>query len=354
MNITIKDLALLVNGNLDGNGQSDEVLISRVSPIEEAKEGSLSFLHLAKYNHYLYATKASAVLVSKDFVPEQENHPPLIFVDNVYDTFMSLLERFNHFNDSKIGIEEPVYISKNVTLGENIYLGAFSYIGKNSIIGNNVKIYPNVFIGDDVQIGDNTVIYAGVKVYHKTEVGKNNVLHSGCVIGSDGFGFAPQKDGTYNKIPQVGRVILKDYVEVGANTTIDRATMESTIIQKGVKLDNLIQIAHNVEIGDNTVIAGQTGVSGSTKIGKQCVIGGQVGFAGHIEIADGSQFGAQSGVAKSVKEENGKWFGTPIMPVNETLKLYLILQKMPELYRKINAQEKEISRLKELFDKNEK
>lgn len=346
MELRINEVIKLVEGAT--KQEADESLkIHHISPIDEAKEGSLSFLYNSKYNHYLYSTKASAVMVSKDFVPENNKHPYLIFVDDVYTRLISLLERFNHVNANKKGIEEPVFIGSKAEIGEGVYLGAFSYIGAGAKIGKGVKIYPNCYIGEDAVIDDNSILYAGVKVYNRCKVGKDCILHSGVVIGSDGFGHAPQSDGTYKKIPQIGNVVLKDRVEIGANTTIDRATIESTIIQQGVKLDNLIQIAHNVEIGENTVIAAQSGISGSTKIGKQCIIAGQVGFVGHIEIADGAQFGAKSGISKSIKEKNSKWFGVPLMPVNETLRLHILLKKFPEIYKQFRLMENEIKQLKD-------
>lgn len=332
MEFTVKEICKLVGGKLVGN---DDLIINQISPIEEANEGSLSFLYVTKYYHYLYTTKASAVLVNKDFKPENNNHPALIYVSDVKSMYSLLLEQFANVSKYKIGIDEQVYLAKNVQMGKDVYLGAFAYIGDGVIIGNNVKIYPQAYIGDKVSIGDNTIVYSGAKIYNDCDIGKDCILHSGCVIGSDGFGFAPQEDGSYLKTTQIGNVVLKDNVEIGANTTIDKATMESTVLQKGVKLDNLIMIAHNVEIGENTVIAALTGVSGSTKLGERCIIAGQVGIVGHVKIADGSQIGAKSGVAKSIDEPDKKWFGVPLLPVNETLRLHIILRKLPELYRKI-------------------
>jgi UDP-3-O-[3-hydroxymyristoyl] glucosamine N-acyltransferase len=328
---TIQDIARLTGGTYSSKG---DMIIKKISPIQEAESESLSFLYNARYFQFLSKTKASAVLVPKNFIHEEgAEYPVLIYVDDVYSSYTMLLEIFNHKKEEKNGIEEPVFINSEVTLGKDVYLGAFAYIGKHVIIGDNVKIYPNTYIGDHVNIGDNTIIYPGVKIYPDCEIGKNCIFHSGCVIGTDGFGFAPQADGTYNKIPQIGHVIIEDNVEIGANTTIDRATMEATIIRKGVKLDNLNMIAHNVEMGENTVMAAQSGISGSTKIGKNCVIAGQVGFVGHIEIADGSHFGAKSGIAKSIKEANKKWFGVPLMPYQETLRLHSILKKLPSMYK---------------------
>jgi len=342
--LTINNICELINGKLE-NSTNPDFLISAIVGIEEASENHLSFLHNNKYTHHIYTTKAAAVLVDKTFKPEKKISSALIRVDNVYNSLIQLLE-ITEITKFRNGIEEPVYLADNVFIGENIYLGAFCYIGKNSRIADHVKIYPNCYIGDDVVIGENTILFAGVKVYSGSRIGENCILHSGCVIGSDGFGHAPQKDGTYKKIPQVGNVVIHNHVEIGANTTIDRATIESTIINAGVKLDNQIMIAHNVEIGENTVIAAQTGISGSTKIGKNCVIAGQVGFVGHIQIADGSRFGAKSGISQSIEEPDKDWFGVPLMPVSTTLKIHAILKKLPELYKQINTQQKEIIELK--------
>jgi UDP-3-O-[3-hydroxymyristoyl] glucosamine N-acyltransferase len=343
MKIRLAEIVSITQGEVDKNTDLS-IVLTHVSTLEEAGEGGLSFLHLAKYQDAFYQTKATAVLVDKQFVADKQCNCILIRVDDVYATLTHLLE-FIAKENQKTGIEEPVFIGRNVDLPEGIYLGAFAYVGHNVKLGKHVKIYPNCYIGDDVCIGDHSIIYAGVKIYHQCEIGKNCIIHSGAVIGSDGFGHLPQKDGSYKKIPQLGKVLIHDHVEIGANTTIDRATMEATIIHSGVKLDNQIQVAHNVEIGENTVLAAQTGVSGSTRLGKRVLAGGQVGFAGHLEIADGSQFGAKSGIASSIREENKQWFGVPLMPVKDTLRLYAILKKMPELYRKINAQEKKLEEL---------
>jgi UDP-3-O-[3-hydroxymyristoyl] glucosamine N-acyltransferase len=276
--------------------------VYKLAKIEEGVEGSLTFLSNQKYQNYIYSTNASIVIVNKTFVPEREINTTLIKVDDAYASFSKLLEYYNQVKLMKSGIEEPSVISDNVTYGENLYLGSFSYIGKNVVIGANVKIYPNTFVGDNVSIGDNTILFAGVKVYSESVIGANCAIHSGAIIGSDGFGFAPTEDGTFSKIPQIGNVIMEDYVDVGANTTIDRATLGSTIIRKGVKLDNHIQIAHNGEIGENTVIAAQTGVAGSTKIGNNCMIGGQVGIDGHLVIGNNVRVQAQSGIGKNIAD----------------------------------------------------
>ena len=349
MNISLAEIAKITNGKIKQEVKQD-ILITHISTLEDARKGGLSFLHLAKYHPAIYKTKASAVLVEEEFKAEKKINAILIHVKDVYTSLIKLLEMYDH-NVHKKGIEEPVFIGRDVKLSEGIYLGAFSYISTHAQIGKNIKIYPNCFIGEGVSIGDNTVLYAGVKIYHNCRIGRNCIIHSGAVIGSDGFGQLPQADGSYKKIPQIGKVIIHDDVEIGANTTIDRATMEATIIQKGVKLDNQIQVAHNVEIGENTVIASQSGVSGSTKLGKRVLVGGQVGFAGHLEIADGNQFGAKSGIPASIKEKDGKWFGTPVMPVHDTLRLYAIFKKMPGLYQKIHQQEKKLEELKKNLKK---
>ena len=332
MKITVAQLAALVNGRIEGDASKE---ITGFAPISEAEEGAITFLTNPKYNHYLYETKASAVLVNADFVPEGSFKPTLIFVEDAYTTVSNLLEQFNAYKNNKKGIEQPSFVGTNVKLGEDIYLGAFAYIGENSKIGNNVKIYPQVYIGDNVIIGDNTTLYAGVKIYSGCSVGNNCILHSGCVVGSDGFGFAPQQDGSYKKVPQNGVVIIKNNVEIGANTTIDRATMQATIIEDGVKLDNLIQIAHNVEIGENTAIAAQAGISGSTKIGKSCIIAGQVGIVGHISIADATMIGAQSGISKTIKTPGQKWFGSPAIDYKEALKANVLIKQLPDLNKRI-------------------
>lgn len=343
MEITVKDLSKLVNGKVKGD---QDLIIKGFSPIDEAEEGSLSFLANPKYYSFLYSTKASAVLVNDTFAPESNTHPTLIFVQDVYSTLSILLEKFNHNANKKRGIEHYSHIEASANLGKDVYVGAFAYIGKNVILGNGVKVYPHCYIGDNTVIEDKTVCYSGVRIYDGCEVGKSCILHSGCVIGGDGFGFAPQNNGSYKKLPQTGNVKIEDNVEIGANTTIDRATMQSTIIREGVKLDNLIQVAHNVEIGKNTAIAAQSGISGSTKIGKNCIIGGQVGFVGHITIADGTKIGAQSGVSNSIREPDKKWFGSPVKPLKQAIKSSIIFKKLPELYKRIRKLEKRLDQNK--------
>lgn len=327
MKFTAEQIAGILEGEVVGNANAQ---VYKLSKIEEGTEGSLTFLANPKYQSYIYSTQATITIVNKSFEPEQAVQTTLIKVEDAYKSFSKLLEYYNQVKLMKSGIEQPSVISENVTYGESLYLGSFCYIGKNVIIGNNVKIYPNTFIGDNVTIGDNCVIFAGVRIYSETEIGKNCTFHSGTIIGSDGFGFAPQEDGTYSKVPQIGNVVIEDDVEIGACTTIDRATLGSTIIRKGVKLDNQIQIAHNVEIGENTVIASQTGIAGSTKIGKNCMIGGQVGIVGHITIGDKVRIQAQSGIAKSIAD--GETIqGSPAFNYGDWSKSYVHFRNLPNI-----------------------
>jgi UDP-3-O-[3-hydroxymyristoyl] glucosamine N-acyltransferase len=327
MKFTAEQIAGILEGEVIGNPNAE---VHTLSKIEEGITGSLSFLSNPKYQNYIYTTKASVVIVNTTFEPEQTISTTLIKVEDAYQSFTKLLEYYNQVKLMKSGIEQPSVISDNVTYGENLYLGSFCYVGKNVTIGKNVKIYPNSFIGDNVSLGDNCVLFAGVRVYSETIIGNNCIIHSGTIIGSDGFGFAPLEDGTYNKIPQIGNVVIEDDVEIGACTTIDRATMGSTFIRKGVKLDNHIQIAHNVEIGENTVIAAQTGVAGSTKIGKNCLIGGQVGFAGHIIVGDNVKIQAQSGIGKNIAD--GEVIqGSPAFNYGDFSKSYVHFRNLPKI-----------------------
>lgn len=336
MKITAEQIAEVLNGTIVGDAA---VEVFKLAKIEEGEEGSVTFLSNSKYNHFLYTTKASIVIVNKNFEPVQEVKATMIQVDDSYQAFTKILEYANQIKLMKSGIEQPSVISEGVEYGEGLYLGSFSYLGKNTKIGNNVKIYPNSFVGDNVTIGDNTILFAGARIYSETVIGKNCVIHSGTIVGSDGFGFAPNADGTYAKIPQIGNVIIEDDVEIGSCTTIDRATLGSTIIRKGVKLDNQIQIAHNVEVGENTVIASQTGVAGSSKIGKNCVIGGQVGIVGHIVIGDNVRIQAQSGVGKSIKD--GEIIqGSPAMAYNDFSKSYVYFKKLPNIVKDIDQLKK--------------
>lgn len=339
MKITAKQVAEVLNGTVVGDAT---VEVFKLSKIEEGDQGSITFLSNSKYNHFLYTTNASIVIVNKDFQPLHQVQATMVQVEDSYKAFTKILEYANQIKLMKSGIEQPSVISEGVTYGTDLYLGSFCYIGKNTKIGNNVKIYPNSFVGDNVTIGDNTILFAGARIYSESEIGKNCVIHSGTIIGSDGFGFAPNNDGTYAKIPQIGNVIIEDDVEIGACTTVDRATLGSTVIRKGVKLDNQIQIAHNVEVGENTVIASQTGVAGSTKIGKNCVIGGQVGIVGHITIGDNVRIQAQSGVGKSVKE--GEVIqGSPAMGYNDFSKSYVFFRKLPEMAKEVEDIRKSIN-----------
>jgi len=337
MEFSAGQIAALLQGELHGDSQ---LKINNIAKIEDGAVGCISFLANPKYEPFIYTTKSSVVLVSKSFEPKSEIAATLIKVNDPYLSFTVLLEEYNRLTAIvKTGIEEPAFMGKGSIVGENVYRGAFSYIGSNCKIGNDVKIYPNVYIGDNVTIGDFTVLYPGVKVLASCSIGQNCRLASGVVIGSDGFGFAPQADGTYKNIPQLGNVVIEDNVDIGANTTIDRATMGSTIIHKGVKLDNLIQVAHNVEIGSNTVIASQAGISGSTKIGDNCVIGGQVGVVGHIKVANKTSVGAQSGISKTVKEEGTILFGSPAIGYSDQMKSIAGFKQLPELIKRVQKLE---------------
>ncbi len=338
MKFTAEQIAGILNGEVVGNPNAE---VSKLAKIEEGIPGSLTFLSNPKYQNYIYTTQATITIVNKNFEPENPITTTLIKVDDPYQAFSKLLEYYNQVKLMKSGIEQPSVISDGVTYGDDLYLGSFCYVGKNVKIGNNVKIYPNTFIGDNVVIGDNCVFFAGVRVYSETEIGNNCVIHSGAIVASDGFGFAPHEDGTYSKIPQIGNVILEDDVEIGACTTIDRATMGSTIIRKGAKLDNQIQIAHNVEVGENTVIAAQTGIAGSTKIGKNCMIGGQVGVAGHITIGDNVRIQAQSGIGKSLKDGEVVQ-GSPAFTYGDFSKSYVHFRNLPKIVSDLDALKKKL------------
>ena len=335
-------IAGFLHGEVEGN---PDIAVSTFAKIEEGHPGALSFLANPKYEKYLYETDSSIVIVNKSQKLEHPVKCTLIRVDDAYQSFASLLDLYQSAQQEKIGREEPVFVASTAKLGENIFLGAFAYVADNAVIGNNVKIYPQVFVGENVIIGDNTVLYPGVKIYHDCKVGNDCVIHSGVVIGADGFGFAPQTDTDFKKVPQIGNVVIEDRVEIGANTCIDRATMGSTILRKGVKLDNLIQIAHNVEIGENTVVAAQTGISGSCKIGKNCMFAGQVGLAGHISIADGVKIGAQSGLNASIKKPGSTLLGSPVMDYQDCLKSYVLTRRLPDLKKRIDELEREVKRL---------
>ncbi len=339
MKFTATQISEILQGEVFGNPDQE---VFKLSKIEEGEEGSLTFLSNPKYNSYLYTTKASIAIVNKDFIPEKEVKTTLVKVEDAYKAFTKLLEYYNEIKLDKSGIETPSFIDKTAVYGDNVYIGAFTYLSQNVTVGDNVKIYPNVFIGDNVKIGDNTTLFSGAKIYSESEIGKNCTIHSGVIIGSDGFGFVPNEKGEYNKVPQIGNVIIEDNVDIGSGTTIDRATLGSTFIRKGVKLDNQIQIAHNVEVDQNTVIASQTGIAGSTKIGKNCQIGGQVGIVGHIIIGNNVKIQAQSGIARSIKD-NEVVQGSPALPYSDYNKSYVYFKNLPSLAKRIDELEKKIS-----------
>ena len=343
MQFSAAQVAMLINGSVEGDGS---VTVGSFGKIEEAQKGQLAFLANPKYEDYLYSTCASVVIVNHTLELRQPVQSTLIRVADAYTAFASLLHKYQEIMTQQLsGIQEPSYVASTASLGENVFLGAFAYLSENVKIGNNVKIFPGVFLGNNVQVADNTIIHAGVKIYHDCQVGANVTIHAGTVIGSDGFGFAPQADGTYQKVPQIGNVVIEDYVEIGANTTIDRATIGSTIIRTGAKLDNLIQIAHNAEIGKNTVIAAQAGVSGSTKIGSYVQIGGQAGIVGHVQIADGSRINAQSGVTKSIKTKNTAVTGTPAFDYTSSLRSQAMTRNLPDMEKRIAELEKLVQQL---------
>ncbi|MBI9033754.1 MAG: UDP-3-O-(3-hydroxymyristoyl)glucosamine N-acyltransferase [Bacteroidales bacterium] len=343
MEFSAQQIAEFLQGEVVGDVN---VTVNNVTKIEEGVPGTLCFLANPKYEHHIYNTKASVVLVNNDFIPESAIGSTLIKVENAYTAFASLLEMVNQYKHSRVGISERASIAPSATIGENVYIGDFVVIEDRVIVGNNTKIYPQSWIGQDAKIGNDSVINSGVKIYHECNIGAFCTLHANVVIGSDGFGFAPQQDNEYKKVPQIGNVIIEDHVEIGANATIDRATMGSTIIRKGVKLDNLVQIAHNVEIGKNTVIAAQTGVSGSTKVGANCMIGGQVGLAGHINIPDEVKIGAQSGLASSLTKEGAVVLGSPAFDISKYRRTYAYFRNLPKLADQISQLQKEVENLK--------
>lgn len=339
LKFTAAQIAGILEGEVEGN---PEVEVSKLSKIEEGVPESLSFLANPKYTQYIYTTKASVVIVDGNFKAENELSTTLIRVGDAYKSFSKLLEYYNQVKMNKTGIEQPVFISDTVVYGDNIYIGAFAYLGENVIIGDNVKIYPNVYIGDNVTVGDNVILFSGAKIYSDTVIGNHCVIHSSAILGADGFGFAPNEKGEFIKVPQIGNVIIEDYVDIGAATSIDRATLGSTIIRRGVKLDNQIQIAHNVEIGQNTVIAAQTGIAGSTKIGENCMIGGQVGIVGHITIGNNVRIQAQSGIGRNVKD-NEALQGSPALTYGDFNKSYVHFKNLPKIINRINTIEKNIT-----------
>ena len=338
MEFTISQIAEMLNGEVIGN---PNVYINQLTKIEEGREHSLSFLSNPKYTEHLYKTKSSAVIVNKDFAPNQKLNTTLIKVKDAYASFAQLLRIVDDLQKKREGIEQPCFIDETTEIGKNIYIGAFAYIGKNVKIGENVHIYPHCYIGDHVTIEKNSTLYSGVKVYHNCHINQNSTIHSGSVIGSDGFGFAPNTDKAYDKIPQIGNVIIKEGVEIGANTCIDRATMGSTIIHKGVKLDNMIQVAHNVEIGENTVIASHTAIAGSSKIGRNCMIGGQVAIAGHLTIANHVKIAGKTGIAKSVTKDGEILQGPLAFNLKDFQRSYIFFRQLPMLAKRIEKLEKE-------------
>lgn len=343
MEFSAQQIADFLQGEILGNAS---VKVSTFSKIEEGKAGSLSFLSNPKYNHFLYESKASIILVNKDFVPEKEVESTLIKVENSYESLAKLLSLVEQYKPKKNGVSHLSFVSDSAKIGKNVYIAPFAHVGDFVVIGDYASIDANAFIGENVKIGENATIHSGVVVQKDCVIGNNCVLHPGVVIGADGFGFAPVADGTYKKIPQIGNVVLEDNVEIGANSTIDRATLGSTIIRKGVKIDNLVQIAHNVEVGENTVVAAQSGIAGSTKLGKHCVLGGQVGLAGHIEVADGCSFGAQTGVPSSIKEPNSLHQGTPAMPMGTFRRSSIVHKNLPELQKMVFELQKQVEELK--------
>ena len=337
MNFTASQIATKLNGKIIGNPES---VATGLAKIEEGKRGDLCFLSNPKYTDYIYKTQASIIIVNKDFKAKKEINSTLILVEDAYTSFSQLLTIYNQNKQEKTGIDKQSKIEDSAHLGKNIFIGAFSYIAANAKIGDNVKIYPHCFIGENSEIGNNSVVFPGVKIYHGCKIGRNNILHAGAIIGGDGFGFSPDNNNQFNKILQIGNVVLSDDVEVGSNTTIDRATMGSTLIGKGVKLDNLIQIAHNVSIGENTVIAAKVAIGGSTKIGKDCMIGGLSAINGHISIANKVKIAGQSGVAKSIEEEGKIVQGPMAFDIKEFQRSYIIFKKLPEIYKTITKIDK--------------
>jgi len=344
MEFTAATIAGFLKGEIEGN---PETVVNNIARIEEGFKGALSFLANPKYEHYIYTTQSSIVLVNKAFTATSKIEATLIRVENAYEAFASLLRLVDQARPRKKGIHPTAVIEPSARVGSDVYIGAYAYIGDNCIIGDNTSLYPHVYIGDNTRVGENSTLYSGVKIYHECIIGEGCIIHAGTVIGSDGFGFAPQSETEFMKIPQLGNVVLEDHVEIGANVAIDRATVGSTIIRKGVKLDNLIQIGHNVEIGENTVIAGQTGVAGSAKVGKNCMFGGQVGIAGHISIADGTKIGAQSGVHSNVRNENTTLLGYPAIDPRNFFRSAMIFKDLPELSVKVNNLVKDVKSLKE-------
>ena len=342
MEFTAKQIAELIQGRIEGD---ENAVVNTFSKIEEGKPGAISFLSNPKYTHYIYDTESSVVLIDENVELEKPTKATLIRVKNAYECVAKLLQMYDAMKPKKTGIDPLAFISPKAKVGKDCYVGAFAYIGDGVEVGDGCQIYPHAVIYDNAKVGNNTTLYPNVSIYHDCRVGNNVIIHSGSVIGADGFGFAPGANG-YDKIPQIGIVTIEDNVEIGANTCIDRSTMGSTYIRKGAKLDNLIQVAHNAEIGENTVMAAQGGVAGSTKVGKWCMFGGQVGMAGHISIADGTQVGAQAGITNTIKKAEAPIIGSPAIDAKSYMKAYAVYRRLPELYQQLNALQKEVEALK--------
>jgi len=343
MQFSAAQIALLINGKIEGDPNA---AVGSFGKIEEAGKGQLAFLANPKYEEHLYTTGASVIIVNESLELKQPVGGTLVRVADAYSAFASLLTKYQEIQAQQlVGVQEPSYVAKTAVLGEKVFIGAFAYLSEGVVIGNQVKIYPQVYLGNNVRIGDNTVLHAGVKVYHNCVIGSNVTIHAGSVIGGDGFGFAPQTDGSLKKVPQIGNVEIEDFVEIGANATIDRATIGSTIIRSGAKLDNLIQIAHNVEVGQDTVIAAQAGISGSTKIGRRVMIGGQAGVVGHLQIADEARVNAQSGVTKSIKIKGGAVTGSPAFDYTSALRSQALSRNLPEMEKRLKELEEQIKLL---------
>ncbi len=347
MQFTAAQIAMMINGKVEGD---PGVAVASFGKIEEAQNGQLAFLANPKYEEYLYLTRASIIIINEAQELKQKINATLIKVPDAYSAFATLLDKYQQIQKQQlIGIQEPVYIATTAKIGKNVFIGAFAYIGENAVVADGAKIYPNAYLGNNAVVGENSIIHPGVIIYHDCIIGKNVAIHAGTVIGSDGFGFAPQADGSLKKVPQIGNVIIEDGVEIGANATIDRATIGSTLIKSGAKLDNLLQIAHNVEVGNNSVIAAQSGISGSTKVGNNVMIGGQVGIVGHIKIADGTKINAQSGVSKSIKTPNSAVTGSPAFDYTSALRSQAASRNLPGLEKRVSDLEK---KLKEMMEKN--
>ena len=341
MEFSAQQIAEFLKGEVVGN---KDIKVSDFAKIEEGRSGTLTFLANPKYTHYIYETHADIVIVNKTFEPEHAISATLIKVDDAYQSVAQLFTLVNNLKPRKMGISAKADIAQSTSIGKDIFVGAFVSIGENCKIGNNVTIHPNTQIGDNVSVGDGSIIYSNVSIYSDCVVGKNNIIHSGAVIGADGFGFAPDEEGHYHKIPQIGNVVLGDDVEIGANTTIDRATMGATHISDGVKIDNLVQVAHNVEVGEYTAIAAQTGIAGSTKVGRRCIFGGQVGITGHISIADGTILGAQTGVSGNINEGGKVWAGSPVLPIDTFRRASVLIRKLPDIVHTVYDLEKKLQK----------